>query len=144
MWACSWLTQEWAGALLIMLTELSSSNCRDGGWPWLPLGMDPQGYYKLLKQWASLRGYDSWSRLWLVSCFQPPLLRSLIASSLENSLGFTLSSPFLVLFWSRVLLTSWPNSLCSVSFSAVCLFSNLSWTLTFKQTLWKHDFLLLL
>lgn len=61
-----------------------------------------------------------------VSCSQPSLPQNPIASSLENSPGSTLSSPFLLLFWSRVLFTSWPNNcngLCSgLHFTSFSLF----------------------
>lgn len=61
-----------------------------------------------------------------VSCSQPSLPQNPIASSLENSPASTLSSPFLLLFWSRVLFTSWPNNcngLCSgLHFTSCSLF----------------------
>lgn len=64
---------------------------------------------------ASLRNSELASTVTTVgfvfaSCSQPSLLQSLIASSLENSLGSTLSYPFLVIIWSRALFTSWLNN----------------------------------
>lgn len=80
------------GNELVPYEFLCHSTTAGSGPPWLPLGMDPQGCYKLVNQRANFRGYGSWGLLWLVSCSQPPLPQSLVASSLENSLGSTLFS----------------------------------------------------
>ena len=77
------------------------------GWAWLSLRMGPQSDCKLAKQWAGLHGYDSQVCLCLLlSIFITPMSDCF----LENSLGSTLSFLFLVIFWSRVLFTSWLNN----------------------------------